>query len=194
MRTIDEKVKKSIVEKINAVRKANNLTEIAEDAKKSVGNNGYTPGDKIELTGNLNPAVEVLDANGKVTATYIGLETASGEYVSLQSLMGLSSLRGYSTAESAINEYLDNKEKVSVMISPYVSEDFDFEDRWIPETRDLYDMAAIIAANPQKYAGTWTFMGAVVRQIVAKQDSKPNSFEQYKKGYKRAMTAKIWQH
>lgn len=196
MRSIDSNVKKSLIDAQNAARQAAGLELLEENATRAVGNNGMAIGQEIELTGVINPAVPVKNAEGKVIAVYIGLETADGNYLSLQSLMGLSSLRGYSTTDSAINETRAKASKSSPVksetIKPEVIDDFDFDKMWKPECRDLYDMAALIKAEPALVKGNWQYCGVVVRQITAKKDASAKSFEKYCAEDKRAMTAKMW--
>lgn len=196
MRSVDSNVKKSLIDAQNAARKAAGLELLQENVTHSVGNNGYAIGQEFEFTGVLNPAVPVKNAAGGIVAVYIGLETTDGGFISLQSIMGVSSLRGYSTTEPAINETRAKTSKQSPIksetINPEVIEDFDFEQTWKPETRDLYDMAAIIMAEPNLIKGRWQYCGTAVRQITAKKDASAKSFEKFCEGDKRAMAVKMW--
>lgn len=196
MRSVDNKVKEQLMNAYNEGRKQAGLEEVSADATRTVGNNGMTIGQEIELTGNINPAVPVKNADGKTTAVFIGLETADGNFLSLQSMMGLSSMRGYSTTEPAINETRAKAETNSTVkaetVQPEVISDFDFDLMWKPETRDLYDMAALIMADPSIVKGRWQYCGVVVRQITAKKTATSKSFEKYCAGDKRTMTAKMW--
>ena len=197
MKEINSDVKKSLFEAINKVRVENGLEAIAENAARTVGNNGRAVGDNVTFTGNINPAVEVKDANGKTTSTYIGVECTDGSFISLASLMGLSSLKGYSTTEKAINisreKALPSSPVTETEVVPEVIEGFDFEAMWKPDSRDLYDEAAILMADATILKGKRaTFCGTVVRQIIAKKDAPATAFEQYCKGDKRAMSAKMW--
>lgn len=196
MRSIDNNVKKQLMSAYNEGRKQAGMDTVAEDATRTVGNNGMAVGQEVELTGVLNPAVPVKNAEGKTTAVFIGLETSDGGFLSLQSIMGISSMRGYSTTEPAINETRAKASKQSpvkaVTITPEVIDNFEFDEMWKPETRDLYDMATLIMADPEIVKGTWQYCGLVTRQIIAKKDSSASSFEKYCEGDKRAMSAKMW--
>jgi hypothetical protein len=196
MRSIDNEVKKQLMSAYNEGRKQAGMEAVASDATRTVGNNGMAVGQEVELTGVLNPAVPVKNAEGKTTAVFIGLETSDGGFLSLQSVMGISSMRGYSTTEPAINETRVKASKQSPAkaetINPEVIDNFEFDEMWKPETRDLYDMAALIMADPSIVKGVWQYCGLVVRQIIAKKDSSASSFEKYCEGDKRAMTAKMW--
>lgn len=196
MRSVDNKVKEQLMNAYNEGRKQAGMEAVDANATRTVGNNGMAVGQEIELTGVLNPAVPVKNAEGKTTAVFIGLETADGSFLSLQSMMGLSSMRGYSTTESAINESRAKASKQSPVkaetVKPEVTDDFDFDQMWKPETRDLYDMAALIMADPSIVKGRWQYCGIVVRQITAKKDASASAFEKYCADDKRAMTAKMW--
>ena len=196
MRSVDSNVKKQLIDAYNEGRKQAGMEAVDANATRTVGNNGMAIGQEIELTGVLNPAVPVKNAEGKTTAVFIGLETTDGSFLSLQSMMGLSSMRGYSTTESAINESRVKASKSSPVkaetIKPEVIDNFDFDKMWKPETRDLYDMAALIMADPSIVKGKWQYCGIVVRQITAKKDAFASAFEKYCEDDKRAMTAKMW--
>lgn len=196
MRSVDNKVKEQLMNAYNEGRKQAGMEAVDANATRTVGNNGMAIGQEVELTGVLNPAVPVKNAEGKTTAVFIGLEAIDGSFHSLQSIMGISSLRGYSTTEPAINESRAKASKQSPVkvetIKPEVTDDFDFDQMWKPETRDLYDMAALIMADPSIVKGKWQYCGIVVRQITAKKDASASAFEKYCAEDKRAMTAKMW--
>lgn len=197
MKELTKEMKNELFESINAVRTSAGLAPVDPKATRVVGNNGRAIGETGTLTGEINPAVEVKDANGRVTATYIGLKTDKGDYISLQSLMGITSMNGYSTTESATHEW-DEKvgtrnEKQTKEVKPEVADGFNFDEMWKPKYRDLYDEAAHLIANPEEITGkSYTYWGTIVRQIAAKKDAPANSFEKYKTGYKRAMIAKMF--
>lgn len=197
MKELTKEMKNELFESINTVRTSAGLKPVDPKATRTVGNNGRAIGETGTLTGEINPAVEVKDASGKTTATYIGLKTDKGDYISLQSLMGLTSMNGYSTTEGATHEWDDKVngkiEKQSKEVKPEVAEGFDFNEMWKPKYRDLYDEAAYLIANPEEITDKqYTYWGTVVRQITAKKDSPATSFEKYKAGYRRAMTARMF--
>ena len=191
MKEIDLDVKKSLLDELN-----NAYTEVGSDhdkvemdTKRNVGNNGYTLGQTFTLTGKLKVVT-----SKELKSAYLALETEEGLDLSLQRVMGISSMKGYSTTEAAINVVRPTKtaNPIEETVTPEVANDFKFEDCWQPETRDLYDMAAIIRANAADYKGRIAeYKGVVVRQIEAKKDSK-QATNGWKKGDKRAMTAQMW--
>lgn len=187
---INAQIKSDLMKEINAARTAAGLEVIAEDAKRSVGTNGYTLGQSWTLKGTVSITTTEINGNKSV---YIGLDTVEGQTLSLQRLMGISSLKGYKTEGTFENHYLDGSKDKFDEITAEVIDGFDFADAWQPEERDLYDMAAIIKAHPQEYANKKvTYLGIVVRPFKARTDSSANNFQKYKAGTQRAMSAPLF--
>lgn len=195
MKEVDANVKQSMLDELN-----NAYTEVGSDhdkvemdTKRSVGNNGYTIDQTFTLTGKIK-----VEKSAELKSAWYALETEEGTNLSLQSLMGISSMKNYLTDKAVKNvtrptKNCQDKDAKSEDVYPEVSKSFVFESCWKPETRDLYDMAAIIRANPEEYKGRIaTYRGIVVRQIYAKKDSKQAS-NGWKKGDPRAMTAQMWE-
>ncbi len=194
MKEISLQVKKECVESLNKARKEAGLTELSEKdiAKKNVGNNGYTLGQTFHTTGVVEPVTTDINGNKSV---YIGVETIEGTYLSLQRLMGISSMKGFSTTEKAINETrktINAKEVETTEVIPEVIEDFNFDEVFQPVTRNLYDFYAYCVENSVFEGKTVTYLGTVVRQLEAKKDAPAGNFELYKKGDKRAMSAPLF--
>lgn len=194
MKEINESVKKEFLNSLNAARTAAGLAIIADNEKRNIGNNGYTLGQSFIATGKIEPVT--VDINGR-KSVYIGVECENGVMLSLQRLMNISSLKGYSTTEMAINQtrekLSENSPVTETEVKPEVIENFDFADVWQPETRDLYDEAAYLVEHPEVLKGKKiTYLGTVVRQLVAKKDSNRDNFELYLKGDKRAMSAPLF--
>lgn len=154
-----------------------------------VGNNGYVLNQSFELTGKIDN-VDVIDANGKATEVYIGLETTTGQWLSLKSLMGLSSLRGYE-----LNNKMTDTQKVEHVAK--VAEGVDESFIGWPDcpTRDLYDLAARIEAGEVNMQGrTVTYKGTVYRPFTAKKAGKDLATGlPVKKGDSRAQDNKLWE-
>lgn len=194
MKEIDEKVKKECMEALNAALKAAGKDEITAEqaAAKNVGNNGYSLGQQFHSTGKVGPVTANINGNKSV---YIGVETKEGVHLSLQKLMNISSMRGFSTTEKAINETRKNKNAQEVEqkeVIPEVIPEFSFDEVFQPETRNLYDFYAYCVENKVFLNKTITYLGTVVRQLEAKKDSPAGNFECYKKGDKRAMSAPLF--
>jgi len=155
-----------------------------------VGNNGYVLGQQFELTGVVD-TVPVTDADNKQTEVYIGLETTTGQWLSLKSLMGLSSLRGYVLSGEMVDA---QKIKHIASVTDDVTEQFV---GW-PDcpTRDLFDLTARIEAGEVKMKGrTVTYKGSVYRPFEAKKGGQKDyaSGLVIKKGDSRAQDAKLWE-
>lgn len=178
------------------------------NTSKTVGNNGFVPGQQFTLTGEVVVA-NVTDNGGKITGCFLGLPTTEGTTLSLQSVMGISSMKGYTEKEEVEHEYLNakdlNAEVQSEKVKPEVIENFDFSDVYKPASRELLKFAAYAAENEIFKDKTATFLGTVCKQITAKQgtDSKtgrkvdvwedpiaPGRF--VKTGLKRVISTKLW--
>lgn len=150
---------------------ANHGEERANKQKdRMVGNNGYAIGQEFHLTGEI-AVNEMKDEKGKVTATYIVLRTEEGVDLSLMSLMGVSSLNGYAKGdEKVLNEWKEGNTKKSEEVGNDLIADFDFSRTWKPATRNLLDLAGMIAENEIDLKGSVvTYCGTVVKSITAKK-------------------------
>ena len=118
---------------------------------RNVGNNGYVIGQQFELDGSFG--VEEIKNGDKVTGAYFACGTKQGIKLSLASLMGLTSLRGYMLSGedtsylSKVNgEPTDKQKEDSVKYVAKVADDVDetfvgWEDC---PTRDIYDLVVRI--------------------------------------------------
>ena len=164
--------------------------EVDLDKAKIIGNNGYVIGQQFELTGIVD-TVPVTDADGKPTEVYTGIETTTGQWLSLKSLMGLSSLRGY-VLDGTMTDTQKNEHFAKV--ADDVTEQFI---GW-PDcpTRDLYDLTARIEAGEVNMKGkTVTYKGQVYRPFTAKKGGQKDFLSGLviKKGDQRAQDAKLWE-
>lgn len=163
------------------------------DQNRIVGNNGYTPGQSFTLTGEIE--YKTTEINGSKSVYWI-LKAEGGVELSLMSLMGVSSLKGYITNvdEEIPVDYYDkkSKDKETRTVRATVTADLDFDDVWQPNSRNLLELAAMIAEGEVKLAGkTITYLGTVVKPIIAKKDSEQNG-EVVKVGYRRAIETRLW--
>lgn len=172
---------------------ANHGEERANKQKdRMVGNNGYAIGQEFHLTGEI-AVNEMKDEKGKVTATYIVLRTKEGVDLSLMSLMGVSSLNGYAKGdEKILNEWKEGNTKKSEEVGNDLIADFDFSRTWKPATRNLLDLAGMIAENEIDLKDSVvTYCGTVVKSITAKKAGELNG-EKWEKDYKRVITTRMW--
>jgi hypothetical protein len=165
----------------------------AELLAKNVGNNGYVIGQEFTLTGDIKTATS--EING-AKQTYIVLTTEEGTELSLQTLMGVSSLKGYVFGEDVVIEF-DGKDEnnEAVKKSRKVRADFDknrFDEVWMPATRNLLTLAGMIAEKHINLTGkTATYLGTAVKPITAKKKGESNG-EKYNVFYARAIETKLW--
>ncbi len=144
---------------------------------RNVGNNGYVIGQQFELDGSFG--VEKIKNGDKVTSAYFACGTKQGIKLSLASLMGLTSLRGYMLSGedtsylSKINgEPTDAQKKDSVKYVAEVADDVDelFVGWADCPTRDIYDLVVRIENEQFDLEGiTVEYKGQAIRGWDAKK-------------------------
>lgn len=156
--------------------------------EKRVGSNGYNIGQSFTLTGEIKIA-KVTNGNGETTGVYLALPTKEGVDLSLQSLMGLSSLRGYEMqgeADDSTGNHYDAE------VAGDVKKDFV---GWknLP-SRDLYEMAARIESGDIKLEGKKvTYKGRVFRKWNARQAGTDlTTGQSYAEGDARVSRVQLW--
>lgn len=155
---------------------------------RTVGNNGYVVGQEFTLTGDIKTATNEINGTKQV---YIVLPTKEGTELSLMSLMGVSSLKGYDLEnEVEINFIGADKAKETRKVKSDFTADFD--DVWKPASRNLLELAGMIAEKAVNLAGKKaTFLGTAVKPIIAKKKGESNG-EKFEVGYHRAIETKLW--
>lgn len=166
---------------------ADQVTKLKE---RVVGNNGFTLGQQFTLTGEITTASR--DING-TTQVYIILPTKEGTELSLMSLMGVSSLKGYVANGESINVEFDaNGDKKTREVKCELVANFNFDHVWKPASRNLLELAGMIAEGDVALANKKvTFLGTAVKAFVAKKDGEQNG-ESYSEGYTRAIETRLW--
>ena len=173
---------------LTAYEKSHTADEVAKIKTRVVGNNSYSVGQIFTLTGEI--AVKENEINGK-TQVYIILKTKEGVELSLMSLMGVSSINGYKFDKSYLVEFDIEGEKKTREVKSTMPEK-DFKQAWVIPTRNLLELAAMIADGTLPLAGKKaTFLGTAVKPYIAKQEGTQNG-EDYQAGYTRAIETKIW--
>lgn len=154
---------------------------------KAVGNNGYQPGQMFKVAG-----VEIVEtAIGTSKICYPAFVSDNGERISVKGVMGLSSLQSFEISGSFVVESDVKGQKVEKNVTAQVVEDFDFSQSF-HTNKGLLDFLAEIEEQNGWQGKTLVYLGQVVRPIVARDKSPVTSFEAYKAGYKRAITARLW--
>jgi hypothetical protein len=155
---------------------------------RTVGNNGYVIGQEFTFTGDIKTVTNEINGTKQV---YIVLPTKEGTDLSLMSLMGVSSLKGYDLEnEVEINFIGADKSKETRKVKSDFTADFD--DVWKPASRNLLELAGMIAEKAIDLTSKKaTFLGTAVKPIVAKKKGESNG-EKFEVGYKRAIETKLW--
>jgi hypothetical protein len=163
--------------------------EVEKLEERTVGNNGYYIGQEFTLTGEIDWKEQ--DVNG-TKQVYWFLKTQEGTELSLQSLMGISSLKGYLLEGSTEVEFVDGNAPKSRTVTAEVKAGTTEKSLWIPKSRHfLTEVQNILESRENLEGKTVTFLGTAVKPIVAKKSGKQNG-ETYEKGYKRAIETKLW--
>jgi hypothetical protein len=178
-----ENAVKSVMDKLSTARGG------AEIKAKTIGGNGREPGAKVTFTGKVD--IVERDINGK-KVSYYAAETTTSEWISVQSLMGVSSMKGYNTTGIYPHEF-DNEsgEKESRDVEA-TAKDLNFSSVFNPSVRELYTLIAHLQASEILKGKSAFYRGQIVRDYEAKKDVT-SEVESWKKGYKRTMTAQMWQ-
>lgn len=163
--------------------------------RRMVGNNGFACGDILRCKGTIS-VQDVTDGAGKKTAEYLAVDTDRGP-VSIKSLMGISSLRGYKIEGTFDNEYFDedSNQKKADQVTAEVMPSFDFSKCWQPPTRDYLKLADDCAENGYFEGKSLLFVGTVCKKFTNKKDDAVDfnhDQAEVKVGYTRVMTAKLW--
>jgi hypothetical protein len=156
---------------------------------RTVGNNGYTIGQHFTLTGKIERKTNTINEE---TQVYIVLPTNEGTDISLMSLMGVSSLKGYDLENECEVEFGTAAKKQSRIVKTELVEGFDFADVWQPASRNLLELAGMIASGDLDLTDrTITFLGTAVKPIISKKKGEQNG-EKFDVGFKRAIETKLW--
>lgn len=169
---------------------ANGGSKTADEMlKRTIGNNGYALGQEFTLTGDI--VVKENEING-TKQTYLVLTTEEGVELSLMSLMGVSSLKGYDLENEVTIEYKVKNDKKSRTVKSALIAGFDFEQVWKPASRVFLELADMIHAGDIDLRGkTATYLGVAVKPITAKKKGESNG-EKFEEGYSRAIETRLW--
>jgi hypothetical protein len=163
--------------------------EVEKLESRNVGNNGYYIGQTFTLTGEVEWKENKINDE---TQVYWYLTTQEGAELSLQSLMGISSLKGYLLEGSTEVEFVDGNDKKSRTVTAEVKAGTNEKSLWTPKSRHfLTEVQNILEGRESLEGKTVTFLGTAVKPIEAKKSGKQNG-ETYEKGYKRAIETKLW--
>lgn len=187
-------------EELNKIRKSAGLNELTDDAWKQMqsrqeGGNGFTIGETIHLTGEVEIIVVYANVNGTQVPqnTFFGAKLTDGRNISLRNLIK-PSLAGYKW-EGTFKE--DNgkegKSRIETEHTAQHIEGFDpanveFFDA---ETRNVLELYMAIKAGKKQLPNELTLVAQGCRPIVTTRAVSQGNLD-YAKGAHRVMRVNIW--
>lgn len=194
-----ESLKKQLTE-LNKIRKDAGLAELTDEAWKQMqsrqeGGNGFTIGETIHLTGEVEIIVVYANVNGTQVPqnTFFGAKLTDGRNISLRNLIK-PSLAGYKW-EGTFKE--DNgkegksrteTEHTAQHIEGFDPANVDFFDA---ETRNVLELFMAIKAGKKQLPNELTLVAQGCRPIVATRSASQGNLD-YAKGAHRVMRVNVW--
>lgn len=188
------------LKELNKIRKDAGLTELNEDAWKLMqtrqeGGNGFTIGETIHLTGEVEIVVVYANVNGTQVPqnTFFGAKLSDGRNISLRNLIK-PSLAGYKW-EGTFKE--DNgkegKSRVETEHTAQHIEGFDLAnvDFFDAETRNVLELFMAVKAGKKQLPNELTLVAQGCRPIVATRGVSQGNLD-YAKGAHRVMRVNVW--
>lgn len=194
-----ESLKKQLAE-LNKIRKDAGLNELTDEAWKQMqtrqeGGNGFTIGETIHLTGEVEIVVVYANVNGTQVPqnTFFGAKLSDGRNISLRNLIK-PSLAGYKW-EGTFKE--DNgkegksrteTEHTARHIEGFDPANVDFFDA---ETRNVLELFMAVKAGKKQLPNELTLVAQGCRPIVATRAVSQGNLD-YAKGAHRVMRVNVW--
>ena len=187
-------------EELNKIRKSAGLNELTDDAWKQMqsrqeGGNGFTIGETIHLTGEVEIVVVYANVNGAQVPqnTFFGAKLSDGRTISLRNLIK-PSLAGYKW-EGTFKE--DNgkegksrteTEHTAQHIEGFDPANVEFFDA---ETRNVLELFMAVKAGKKQLPNELTLVAQGCRPIVATRGVSQGNLD-YAKGAHRVMRVNVW--
>lgn len=194
-----ESLKKQLTE-LNKIRKDAGLAELTDEAWKQMqsrqeGGNGFTIGETIHLTGEVEIIVVYANVNGTQVPqnTFFGAKLTDGRNISLRNLIK-PSLAGYKW-EGTFKE--DNgkegksrteTEHIAQHIEGFDPANVEFFDA---ETRNVLELFMAVKAGKKQLPNELTLVAQGCRPIVATRAVSQGNLD-YAKGAHRVMRVNVW--
>ena len=188
------------LKELNKIRKDAGLTELNADAWKLMqtrqeGGNGFTIGETIHLTGEVEIVVVYANVNGTQVPqnTFFGAKLSDGRNISLRNIIK-PSLAGYKW-EGTFKE--DNgkegKSRVETEHTAQHIEGFDPAnvDFFDAETRNVLELFMAVKAGKKQLPNELTLVAQGCRPIVATRGVSQGNLD-YAKGAHRVMRVNVW--
>lgn len=187
-------------EELNKIRKAAGLSELTDDAWKQMqsrqeGGNGFTIGETIHPTGEVEIVVVYANVNGKQVAqnTFFAAKLSDGSNVSLRNFIK-PSLAGYKWEGEFIEDNgKKDKDRTETIFTAKAVDGFDpanveFFDA---ETRNVLELFMAIKAGKKQLPSELTLVAQGCRPIIATRAVKQGTLN-YEKGAHRVMRVNVW--
>ena len=194
-----ESLKKQLTE-LNKIRTAAGLSELTDEAWKQMqsrqeGGNGFTIGETIHLTGEVDIIVVYANINGKQVAqnTFFAAKLADGRNISLRNLIK-PSLAGYKWEGDFVEDNgKDGKDHVETTYTAKAVEGFDPAnvDFFDAETRNVLELFMAVKAGKKQLPSELTLVAQGCRPIVASRSVSQGNLN-YAKGAHRVMRVNVW--
>lgn len=194
-----ESLKKQLTE-LNKIRKDAGLSELTDEAwtqmqTRQEGGNGFTVGEIIHLTGEVEIVVVYANVNGTQVAqnTFFAAKLSDGRNISLRNLIK-PSLAGYKwEGEYTEDNGKDGKDRVETTYTAKAVEGFDPAnvDFFDAETRNVLELFMAVKAGKKQLPSELTLVAQGCRPIVATRGVSQGNLN-YTKGAHRVMRVNVW--
>ena len=194
-----ENLKKQLAE-LNKIRKDAGLAELTDEAwnqmkTRQEGGNGFTLGETIHLTGEVEIVVVYANVNGTQVPqnTFFSAKLSDGRNISLRNLIK-PSLAGYKW-EGTFKEDNGKEGKSRTEIEHTASHIEDFDpanvDFFDAETRNVLELFMAVKAGKKQLPNELTLVAQGCRPIVATRAVSQGNLD-YAKGAHRVMRVNVW--
>ena len=187
-------------EELNKIRKSAGLNELTEDAWKQMqtrqeGGNGFTIGETIHLTGEVEIVVVSANVNGKQVPqnTFFAAKLSDGRNISLRNLIK-PSLAGYKWEGDFVEDNgKDAKDRIETTYTAKAVDGFDPAnvDFFDAETRNVLELFMAVKAGKKQLPNELTLVAQGCRPIVATRAVSQGNLN-YAKGAHRVMRVNVW--
>lgn len=188
------------LKELNKIRKDAGLNELTDEAWKQMqsrqeGGNGFTIGETIHLTGEVEIVVVYANVNGTQVAqnTFFAAKLSDGRNISLRNLIK-PSLAGYKwEGEFKEDNGKDGKDRIETTHTAQHIEGFDPAnvDFFDAETRNVLELFMAVKAGKKQLPNELTLVAQGCRPIVASRSVSQGNLN-YAKGAHRVMRVNVW--
>lgn len=188
------------LKELNKIRTGAGLKELSADAWKLMqtrqeGGNGFTIGETIHLTGDVEIVVVYANVNGTQVAqnTFFAAKLADGRNISLRNLIK-PSLAGYKWEGDFVEDNgKDGKDRIETTHTAKAVEGFDPTnvDFFDAETRNVLELFMAVKAGKKQLPNELTLVAQGCRPIVASCAVSQGNLN-YAKGAHRVMRVNVW--